>query len=315
MTSADLTPVRVLVSNEIDDQVGHHLLGELPGVEVLAYDPAADYLNDRQRAAAVLIPPYRSTYRSLRLLTQLPDLRLVQLLSAGADEWQADIPRGVLLATARGAHSRPVSEWVMSAILTLYRQWPALVRFQDKHVWAHRMFMADTLAGKQVLILGAGAIGTAVAKRLTVFGAIPTLVARTRRPGVHGADELLNLLGEHQVLVIATPLTFETERLVDAEVLSRLPDNALVINAGRGRVVDTAALVSEVKAGRLRAALDVTEPEPLPADHPLWSLPGVIISPHSARTVPGTNILCYQVAAEQIAMMLAGQVPTNIANV
>jgi phosphoglycerate dehydrogenase-like enzyme len=272
----------VLVNHEADDQVGRRLLAESPDVHVLPYDPTTERLTSEQRAAEVLIPPYRGSHRPLGLLAQLPALRMVQLLSAGADEWQADVPTGVLLSTARGAHARPVAEWVLSAILTQLRQWPALVRAQDEHVWAHRRFELDTLADKRVLVLGAGAIGTAVAELIRAFGARPTLVARSARAGVHSATELAALLGEHQVLVITAPLTSETERLIDAAMLAALPDGALVVNAGRGRIVDTAALVAEVKGGRLRAALDVTDPEPLPADHPLWTLPGVIISPHGS---------------------------------
>lgn len=303
--------MRVLVSQETDDQVGRRLLAESPDVQVLTYDPITERLTSEQQAAEVLIPPYRGSHRPLRLLAQLPALRMVQLLSAGADEWQADLPADVLLSTARGAHARPVAEWVLSAILAQLRQWPALVRAQDEHVWAHRRFELDTLADKRVLVLGAGAIGTASAELVRAFGAWPTLVARSARPDVHPVAELPVLLGQHQVLVIAVPLTAETERLIDAAALAALPDGALVVNAGRGRIVDTAALVAEVKSGRLRAALDVTDPEPLPVDHPLWTLPGVIISPHSARTVPGTNELCYRVAAEQIEMLIAGQTPTN----
>lgn len=303
--------MRVLVSHEADDQVGQRLLAELADVEVLPYDPTAERLSAEQQAAEVLIPPYRGSHRPLGLLAQLPALRMVQLLTAGADEWQADVPAEMLLATAHGAHARPVAEWVLSAILALYRQWPALVRAQDEHVWAHRRFELDTLADKRVLVLGAGTIGTAAAELVRAFGAEPTLVARTARPGVHPVAELPGLLAEHQVLIITAPLTPDTERLVDAAALAALPDGALVVNAGRGRIVATDALVAEVKSGRLRAALDVTDPEPLPANHPLWTLPGVIISPHSARTVPGTNELCYQVAAEQIEMLVAGRTPTN----
>ncbi len=303
--------MRVLVSREADDQVGRRLLAETPDVQVLPYDPTTARLTGEQQAAEVLIPPYRGSHRPIGLLAQLPALRMVQLLSAGADEWQADVSADVLLSTARGAHARPVAEWVLSAILAQLRQWPALVRAQDEHVWAHRRFELDTLAGKRVLVLGAGAIGTAAAELVRAFGARPTLVARSARPGVQPVSELPALLCEHQVLVIAAPLTAETERLIDAAALAALPDGALVVNAGRGRIVDTAALVAEVKSGRLRAALDVTDPEPLPVDHPLWTLPGVIISPHSARTVPGTNELCYRVAAEQIEMLNAGRTPTN----
>ncbi|UKD50731.1 phosphoglycerate dehydrogenase (plasmid) [Amycolatopsis sp. FU40] len=303
--------MKALVSQETHDEIGRRLLAAVPGIEVLPYDPAAAELTPEQRTAEVLVPPYSRSHRPRRLVPQLPELRMVQLLSAGADEWQGDVPAEVLLASARGAHARPVAEWVLSAILTTLRQWPALVRAQDEHLWAHRRFELDTLADKRLLVLGAGSIGTAAADLARAFGAQPTLVARSARPGVRAVADLPDLLGEHSILVITAPLTDATDRLVDAGVLAALPDGALVVNAGRGRIVDTEALVAEVKTGRLRAALDVTDPEPLPADHPLWTLPGVIISPHSARTVPGTEELCYRVAAEQIGMMLAGQTPTN----
>lgn len=122
----------------------------------------------------MLIPPYRSSHRPIPLLQQLPNLRMVQLLTAGADEWAPHVPEHVILSTARGAHAAPVSEWVLSAILCLYRQWSALVRYQDQGVWAHRRVDVDTLAGKRVLIVGAGSIGTAVAEKFRPFGATPT---------------------------------------------------------------------------------------------------------------------------------------------
>lgn len=303
--------MRVLVSNETDDAIGVRLLSQTSGVEVVTYDPNTKQLTGEQQQVDVLIPPYRSSHRPIPLLEQLPDLRLVQLLSAGVDEWAGDVPARVLLASARGAHAGPVSEWALSAILTLYRQWPALVRYQDAGTWAHRLVDADTLHGKRVVIVGAGAIGTAVAALLEPFGAVITLVASRERPGVHAASELSGLLGDHQVVVITAPLTDQTEGLVDARFLAAMPDGALLVNAGRGRIVNTNALVNELKAGRLRAALDVTDPEPLPSDHPLWTCPGVIISPHMARTVPGTPALCYEVAAQQVAALAAGATPPN----
>jgi phosphoglycerate dehydrogenase-like enzyme len=305
--------VQVLVSGELDDQVGIKLLGQVDGLDVVPYDPDRPDLAADQQRAEILIPPYRSSHRPIRLLTQLPNLRMVQLLSAGADEWSGDVPADITLATARGAHAGPVSEWVLSAILAQYRQWPALVRFQDAKTWAHRKFDALTLAGQRALIIGAGAIGTAVADKLQAFGTASTLVGRTARAGVHGSDEIPGLVGDHDIVVITAPLTPDTRGLVDEAFLSAMPDGALLVNAARGAIVDTEALVKQLQAGRLRAALDVTDPEPLPDDHPLWTCPGVIISPHSARTVPGTNALCYTVAAEQIGAFLAGQTPTNVA--
>jgi phosphoglycerate dehydrogenase-like enzyme len=309
--------LRVLVSNEADDHVGVSLFGQVPGVEVVTYDPNAASLSDQQRTAEVFLPPYRGSERPFPLVKQLPNLRLVQLLSAGVDEWKPHVPSGVMLANARGAHAGPVSEWILSAILTTYRRWPALIRYQDQHTWAHRLPGTDfeTLRSKRVLVLGAGAIGTAVARLLPAFGATATLVGRTARANVCGVDELPALAGEHDILVVICPLTPDTERLVNAKILAAMPDGALLVNAGRGRIVDTEALVAELNSQRLRAALDVTDPEPLPADHPMWKCQGVIVSPHSARTVPETNRLCYKVAAEQVAMLACGETPSNLVSV
>jgi phosphoglycerate dehydrogenase-like enzyme len=303
--------MRVLVSNEPDDAVGVERLSSLDGVEVCTYDPNFSELTGRQRESEILIPPYRSSHRPIPLLEQLPNLRMVQLLSAGVDEWAGHVPAHVTLSSARGAHAGPVSEWVLSAILTQLRQWPTLVRFQDAREWAHRRFQADTLDGKRVLIVGAGHIGLAVAKRLKAFNATSTLVAGTARKGVHAACELPSLIKGHDIVVIAAPLTAATHGLVNDAFLSAMDDGALLVNVARGQIVDTDALVAELRDGRLRAALDVTDPEPLPAGHPLWTCPGLIISPHSARTVPGANLLCYVVAAEQIETFIAGNVPVN----
>lgn len=302
---------RVLVSNEGDDAIGRAILTGISGVEVTPYDPTDSALDQVQRSADILIPPYRGSHRPIPFLAQLPTLRMVQLLSAGVDEWMPHVPREVTLASARGAHAGPVSEWVLSAILAQLRQWPALVRFQDASVWAHRRFHADTLAGKRALIIGAGRIGVAVAQKLMAFEAVSTLVASVAREGVHGPDEIPDLIAGQDIVVVTAPLTDRTFGLVNADFLAAMDDGALLVNAGRGQIVDTDSLLAELESGRLRAALDVTDPEPLPAEHPLWKCRGAIISPHSARTVPGTNKLCYEVAAQQIASFVKGEVPSN----
>lgn len=311
MTNA---PLSVLVSCEADDEVGVELLSRVDGVEVMTYDPNKA-LPAEKCHADVLIPPYRSSHRPIPLLKQLGRLRMVQLLSAGADEWSGDVPAGVLLSTARGAHAGPVSEWVLSAILCLYRQWPALVRYQDRETWAHRRVNAETLNRKRVLIIGAGSIGSAVGDKLRTFGAVSTLVGRVSRPGVLSGGEVAGQLPHHDIVVLTAPLTSETEGMVDARFLAAMPDGAVLVNAGRGRLVDTDALVAELSVERLRAALDVTDPEPLPPGHPLWHCPGVIISPHMARTVPGTNVHCYRTAAEQIRAFVHGATPANVVGV
>lgn len=303
--------MRVLVSDEHDDRIGVETLSGVDGLEIATYNPN-ESLPPEKRNADILIPPYRSSHRPIPLLKQLRNLRMVQLLSAGADEWSGEVPANVMLSTARGAHAGPVSEWVLSAILCLYRQWPALLQFKHEHTWAHRRVAADTLDGSRVLIVGAGAIGAGVAARLQPFGAIATLVASRAREGVHGPDDVPDLLPQHEIVVLTAPLTHQTRGLVDKDFLAALPDGAMLVNAGRGKLVDTDALVAELRTRRLRAALDVTDPEPLPEDHPLWKCPGTIISPHMARTVPGTNALCYAVAAAQIKAFLAGEKPSNL---
>lgn len=305
-------PFKILVSNETDDQAGIELLSQIDDVETLPYDPNTLELTEEQYGADILLPPFRGSHRALPLLNRLPDLRMVQLLSAGVDEWIGDVPQRVVLASARGAHGRPISEWVISAILALYRQWPALVRFQDEHVWAHRRVDMDTLAGKRVLIVGAGAIGATVAQRVKAFEASATLVARTAREGIRSAADLPALVGEHDIIVIAAPVNEGTKGLVNKDFLATMPDGAVLVNVGRGQIVDTDALTAELQTGRVRAALDVTEPEPLPTDHPIWECKNVIISPHMSRTVPGTNILCYEVATRQIAAYVQGDTPTNM---
>ncbi|MFE0027089.1 NAD(P)-dependent oxidoreductase [Amycolatopsis sp. NPDC059021] len=304
---------RLLVSDEPDDKIGQEILGKLDHVSIVTYDPNQSALSITQQSAAIFLPPYRGSHRPIPLVRQISNLKMVQLLSAGTDEYASHVPSHVVLASARGAHAGPVSEWVLSAILAQFRQWPTLVRYQDQNTWAHRKFHADTLAGKRALIVGAGAIGTAVAGLLNAFGAQSTLVASKARNGVSAASDLPTLIRGHQVVVITAPLTDETRGLVGPDFLAAMDDGALLVNAGRGAIVDTNALVAELRKERLRAALDVTDPEPLPPDHPLWNVPGVIISPHSARTVPGTNALCYSVAAEQITAFLAGERPSNAA--
>lgn len=304
---------KILVSNEEDDRAGYEFLESVPGLEIIEYDPNEPVLSELQRSVQLFMPPFRGSHRPLELIEALPGLRMVQLLSAGVDEWRPRVPKHVTVASARGAHAGPVSEWILSAILTQLRQWPALVRFQDKKTWAHRKFDADTLAGRRVLIVGAGSIGMAVARKLEAFEAETTLVASSARTGVHGSDELPHLIPGHAVVVVVTPITETTAGLVDSKFLAAMDDGALLVNAGRGQVVDTDALVVELQSGRLRAALDVTDPEPLPSDHPIWACAGAIISPHAARTVPGTNRLCYRVAAEQIATFLSGGTPSNVA--
>ena len=197
-----------------------------------------------------------------------------------------------------------MAEWVVGAILGMQRGMFAARDAQWRAEW--RPFVPDELAGRRVVILGFGSIGSAVATRLRPFGVDVIGVARVRRDGVLGLEDLDSVLPGADVLVDLLPLTVETTGLLDARRLGLLPPGALVVNAGRGATVDTPALVDAVRDGRLRAALDVTDPEPLPPDHPLWQLPDVVISPHMAGDSPRSLARGYALAGDQIRRYAAG---------
>ncbi|MGY1622277.1 2-hydroxyacid dehydrogenase [Geodermatophilus sp. SYSU D00965] len=243
-------------------------------------------------------------------LAALPRLRLVQLLSAGAERFAGRLPEGVVLCNARGAHTPSTAEWVVTAILAAQRGIPEFVRAQDAGRWAPRTH--GSVVGARVLVVGAGDIGRTVGRVLAGFDAELTYVARTAREGVHGTDELPRLLPEADVVAVLVPVTEETTGLVDAAFLAAMRDGALLVNAARGVVVDTAALLAELRSGRLRAALDVTDPEPLPDGHPLWSAPGLLLTPHVAGNVPGTNERAAAAVTDQLARVLAGEPLVNV---
>ncbi len=211
-------------------------------------------------------------------LAAMPGLKVMQMLSAGVENVVGKVPDGVQLCDARGVHGGPVGEMVLALILATYRQIPHFARAQERGTWD--LVQGEDLEDKRVLVVGAGDLGEQTARRLTGFGADPVLVAHSARDGVHATSELPTLLPDADVVVLTVPLTPDTEGMVDAEFLAAMPDGALLVNVARGPVVDTSALLVELGMGRLQAALDVTDPEPLPPDHPLWSAPGVLISPH-----------------------------------
>lgn len=295
----------------IAHEQGLALLGELPeAVTDVEVAPTPDQLPGDPSGVEFWVPPFLSTAEATRLAARLPDLRVVQLLSAGADAWVGRLPSGVTLCDARGVHDSSTAEWVVTAILCHLRGFPAAVRAKERAEWAYdRIAPTDELAGKRVLIVGAGSIGTALAARLTPFEVELTLVARTARPaeGVYGVTDLPALLPAADIVVLLVPLTNATRGLVDARFLAAMPDGSLLVNAARGPVVDTEALVAELSTGRISAALDVTDPEPLPADHPLWGLPNVLLTPHVAGSVRGLLPRAYRLVGEQLRRYAAGE--------
>ena len=258
------------------------------------------------------VPSFFPSPAGSAVLSRMPRLAVVQTLTAGVDWLRPHLPPGVALCNARGAHDASTAEWVVAAMLGALRGFPAFTREQAAARWAYQG--TDQLATKSVLIVGYGAIGAAVERRLAGFEVTVVRVARRARPGVAGLDDLPGLLPAADVVVLLVPATPETTGMVDRAFLAAMKDGALLVNAARGTVVDTAALVTEVTTGRLRAALDVTAPEPLPPAHPLWTLPGVFITPHVAASTPVSRQRAAQLVREQAEAHTRGEPLRNVIN-
>ncbi|WP_230194575.1 2-hydroxyacid dehydrogenase [Streptomyces sp. NBC_00080] len=245
-----------------------------------------DFPADPADCVFYVVPYMKPAGLGQRPLPEMTSLEVVQTLSAGIDHVVpalASLRPGVRLCNARGVHEASTAELTLTLVLASLRGIPDFVRAQDRGEWLSGFRPA--LADKNVLIVGYGSIGSAIEDRLVPFEvARVARVARswrtTARGPVHPIAELPALLPEADVVILCTPLNDSTLGLVDAEFLARMKDGALLVNVARGGVVDTKALLTEVESGRLTAALDVTDPEPLPPGHPLWSAPGVLVSPH-----------------------------------
>lgn len=296
----------------VPDEAGERALSGVPGLRVVRYGQKAD-LPHLGADAHVLVPGFKSDDDTPALLGRLPRLRLVQLRSAGAERWVNRLPPGVALSDCRGAHGALTAEWVVAGLLALLRELPTFVRNQDRELWQRQP--SETLIGKRVLLVGAGDVADRVARRLDGFDlASLNKVGRTRRAGVHSVDDLPDLLPAHDVVVLLVPLTPQTDRMVGAEFLAAMPDGAVLVNASRGGVVDTDALIAELRRQRLRAVLDVVDPNPLPPGHALWTMPGVLITPHvgGIGTEASWRERAYAVVRDQLMHVVRGALPPNL---
>jgi phosphoglycerate dehydrogenase-like enzyme len=262
-------------------------------------------LPDGHEAAVFVLPDWQDR-DTLEALPRLERLRVVQALSAGTDWIETRVPPWATLCNARGARDVAVAEWVVGALLgDAYGQFAAA----RSRRWSDAV--PRELQGATVLIVGFGSIGRELERHLEPFGVTVIGVARQAREGVHSVAELPSLVGRADAVVVLAPLTPETARLVDAALLSRMRDGALFVNAGRGGVVDTAALVAELESGRLRAVLDVVDPEPLPDDHPLWDL-ALAITPHNAGDSVAADERAVRFGAEQLVRFARGEPLLNV---
>lgn len=262
--------------------------GPLPdGLSYHFWDGLSAFPSDPRDVRFVVVPPVPAKQHEIldRLLNRAERLEVLQVLSSGhdyLDPFLGLLPSGSRVATANGVHGEATAELAVTLLLAAER---GLDDFSRRHAlgqWRPRVF--PTLSGKEVLVVGQGAVGRGVTARLAPFGCRVVRLARTARDTadghVHGFADLPGLLPSADAVVLCAPLTDETRDLMDASRLALMKDRAVLVNVARGELVDTQALVREAGRGRLRAALDVTAPEPLPSGHPLWYLPGILITPH-----------------------------------
>jgi phosphoglycerate dehydrogenase-like enzyme len=261
----------------------------------------------------LVVPPYMAGNAGLPLLADVRT-QLIQGQAIGYDGIEQKLPAGVVFANAATVHETSTAELALALVLAAQREFVRFVQAQATGTWSP--VTASSLADRRVLVLGYGGVGKAVAARLAPFEVDLVAVASTARDEdgvhVHAAAELPDLLPGVDIVVVTLPGGEATRHIVDDAFLSALPEGALVVNVGRGSLIDTDALVAHVRTRGIRAALDVTDPEPLPADHPLWTLDGVVIAPHVGGATDAMHPRVVRLLRRQIGHLLAGEEPENV---
>ncbi len=260
------------------------------------------------REARFYVPSYMAGEWAFSVMTDLPLLEVCQLPTAGFEHALGHLPVGVTLCNAAGVHDASTAELAVALILARLRRVDDMARAMPRGEFIHERF--DALADKRVLVLGAGGIGQALTRRLEGFECEVVVVGRAAREGVRGREEIAELLPWADIVVIAVPLDDSTRGMVDADFLARMRDGALLVNVARGGIADTAAMLAE--CGRLQFALDVTDPEPLPADHALWRAPGVLISPHVGGNTTAFLPRIARLVRDQVARWQSGAPLANV---
>lgn len=295
----------VVPSQAAADHLAEHG-GDLAAWRVIVWDGEGEP-PEGSASASVLLGAYMGGPLPTSTVGRLPGLRVVQLLSAGFGGWPEVIPEGVVLCNGRGVHSASTAELAVLGVLSWRRE---LLRFYEQQAmesWDDTPRTGD-LDALPVLVLGAGDIAAYVKAALEVFGARVTMVGRTPREGVVTVDEVDDLLPRTQAVVVAWPLNDDTDDFLDGRRLGLLPDGAVVVNVARGQHVDTEALLAELTSERLHAFLDVTDPEPLPEDHPLWEAPNLTITPHVGGGTQGWERRGFGLLGDQLRAYADGGV-------
>lgn len=308
-----LTVIRniLLPSQELLDS-----LGQIPaGIRASAWDFSADPVELPPDEVDAVVLPYLGSLAALKEpLSRLPNLKLLHTQTTGYDGVAELVGPEVAICSAAGVHAASTAELAIGLILSSLRGLDIAARDQANERWRHER--RTSLADRKVLLIGVGGIGGEIRRRLTPFEVSITRVGRTRREDgqgtVHGFNELALLAADHDVVIAVVPLTEETDSLIGRDFLAALPDGALVVNVGRGAVVDSDAITAEVVSGRLHAALDVFEPEPLPAGHPLWQAPNALITPHLGGNSSAFPPRISALLRRQLSAFAQGERPQNL---
>jgi len=293
--------------------------------------PLPNSLNHDVNIDVWLPDPYAGPAK--KIWPHLHGVRLVLALMAGTEWIPGTVGPHVTICNAHGAHNISTAEWAVSSMLAMLKYFPFYLDVQHQGKWKLRFeasaryaaitgdarplyppVMLEELTGKRVLMVGYGAIGQEIERMLEPFHVELTRVARTARsnPEVHAVSELDTLLPQAEIVVLILPDTPDSHGLIGAPQLALLPQGALLVNAARGPIVQTDALVAALQAGHIRAALDVTDPEPLPDGHPLWSCPNLLITPHVAGSTPQFAPRAVSTAAAELRRYIAGEPLQNV---
>ncbi|HEY9357314.1 MAG TPA: 2-hydroxyacid dehydrogenase [Arthrobacter sp.] len=294
----------------LPDQKLLDAVGPSAGVDFVLWDLAGPPPSEQ---FDLLVPPYMGKPGVLAALDGV-EVGLVQSQSIGYDGVAAVLPAGCLFANAAGVHETSTAELALGMMIASQRGIPDFVQNQATGTWDNSQ--RPSLADRRVLLVGYGGVGKAIEARLLPFETHVTRMASRERDDergrIHGIDSLYQQLPLHDIVVVSVPLSQQTRQLVDRKFLAAMPDGALLVNVARGPVADTDALLRETSSGRLRAALDVTDPEPLPVDHPLWTVPGVLITPHVGGASSAMLPRMARLVRRQISLLLAGEEPANV---
>jgi phosphoglycerate dehydrogenase-like enzyme len=308
----------------VDEEIDGALLGNFPPeTEIVRIPEQPDQRIEVEFWIPLLSPPVVQ-----QQWAHLEGVRVVQAPWAGVDGLRHIFPPQVTLCNARGVHDIPTAEWAVAAILAMQKSLPFYLEQQNKGTWATGQQAQQSgarppgkiksppapmleIAGATVLIVGYGAIGKAIETRLSGFGASFRRVAQVARDGVHAVSDLDELVGEADIVVLSVPLTEHTRGLMDGRRLAKMKPGALLVNAARGAVVDSNALLQALHDQRIRAAIDVTDPEPLPPGHALWRAPNLLLTPHVAGDSPAFLQRVFQLAGEQLGRFSRGEALIN----